>query len=35
MHFKPNQLWKIKHGKLAIGVEDQLSNAQLYGREID
>ncbi len=30
VHFLPNQLSKINHGKLAIGVEYQLPNAQLF-----
>jgi hypothetical protein len=35
VHFLPNQLSRIKHGKLTIVVEDQLLNAQLFGMEID
>ncbi len=34
MHFIPNQLSKINHGKLVIGVKNQLSNVQLFGIEI-
>jgi hypothetical protein len=35
MHFFPDQLSKINHGKLAIIVEDQVPNAQLFGIKID
>jgi hypothetical protein len=35
VHFLPNQLPKINHGELAIRVEDQLPDAQLFGIEID
>ncbi len=35
MHFLPDQLSKINHGKPTIGVENQLPNAQLFGIEID
>jgi hypothetical protein len=31
MHFLLDQLFKINHGKLTIGVEDQLSDTQLFG----
>ncbi len=35
VHFLPNQLSIINHGEPAIGVEDQLFNAQLFGIQID
>jgi hypothetical protein len=35
VHFLLDQLSKINHGDLAIRVEDQLSNAQLFGIKID
>ncbi len=35
VQFLPNQLSKINHGKLTIGVEDQLADAQLFGIIID
>jgi hypothetical protein len=35
VHFLPDQLSIINHGELAIGVEDQILNAQLFGIEID
>jgi hypothetical protein len=35
VHFLPDQLSIINHGELAIGVEDQLPDAQLFGIEID
>jgi len=35
MHFLPNQLSIINHGVSAIGVEDQLFDAQLFGIKID
>ncbi len=35
VHFLPNQLSRINHGELAIGVKDQFPNAQLFGIEID
>jgi len=34
VHFLPNQLSRINHGKLVIGVEDQLPNVQLFGIKI-
>jgi hypothetical protein len=35
VHFSPNQLSIINHGVLAIGVEDQLIDAESFGIEID
>jgi hypothetical protein len=35
VHFFLDQLSKINHGEPAIGVEDQLPNAQLFHIKID
>jgi hypothetical protein len=35
VQFLLDQLSQINHGELAIGVEDQLPDAQLFGIEID
>ncbi len=35
MHFLHDQLSRINYGKLTIGIEIQLLNAQLFGVEID
>jgi hypothetical protein len=35
VHFLPNQLSIINHGELAIRVEDQLHDAQLFGIKIN
>ncbi len=35
MHFLPDQLSRINHGEPAIGVENQLLDAQMFGIEID
>jgi hypothetical protein len=35
VHFLLDQLSKINHGKLTIGVENQLPNAQLFSIKID
>jgi len=35
VHFLFDQLTKINHGELAIGVEDQLPKAQMFNIEID
>jgi hypothetical protein len=33
VHFSPNQLSKINHGELVIGIEEQLFDAQLFGMD--
>jgi hypothetical protein len=35
VHFLPDQLSRVNHEEIAIGVEDHLPNAQLFGTEID
>ncbi len=35
VHFLPDQLFIINHGKLVIGAEDQLFDTQLFGIEIE
>ncbi len=35
VHFLPNQLSIINHGELAIGVENQLHDAQLFSINFD
>jgi hypothetical protein len=35
MHFVPNQLSRVRNGKHAVGVEDQLLDATLFLLTID